>query len=139
MFQIKKNPISNNKILINCDIIDPNSNYRSKGEIIIEDDKIIDFGPNILLDYEQDKYEIIDCQNNIVCPGLIDLQVHFRDPGQTHKEDLITGSKAAVAGGITSVVCQPNTKPVIDNLDTIEYIKTRLMMKLIAIFIFTQL
>jgi dihydroorotase len=125
MFQTKKNPLNNNKILINCDIIDPDSQYRSKGEIIIENNKIIDFGKDILANYEQARYEIIDCKQNIVCPGLIDLQVHFRDPGQSNKEDLITGSKAAVAGGITSVVCQPNTKPVIDNLDTVEYIKSK--------------
>ncbi len=58
----------------------------------------------------------------MLCPGLIDIQVHFRDPGQTHKEDLITGSKSAVAGGITTVVCQPNTSPVLDNVTMIEYL-----------------
>ena len=123
VFQLKKT--SNDKILINCDIVDPATKYRKHGEIVIENDKISDFGSNLLKKYDDEKYEIIDCKGNIVCPGLIDIQVHFRDPGQNIKEDLITGSKAAVAGGITSVVCQPNTKPVIDNLDTIEYIKNK--------------
>ena len=111
------------KILTNCHIIDPATKYEQKGEIIIEAGRIIDFGPSLLDKYQQNGlYQLIDCQDNIVCPGLIDIQVHFRDPGQTHKEDLITGSKAAIAGGVTSVVCQPNTSPVIDNKMTLDYL-----------------
>lgn len=112
-----------NKILINCHIIDPKTKYEKKGEIVIKNGKIIDFGTNIQKNYNINNFDIIDCKNNIVCPGLIDIQVHFRDPGQTIKEDIVTGSKAAVSGGITSVVCQPNTNPVIDHTTTIEYLK----------------
>lgn len=54
--------------------------------------------------------------------GLIDLHVHFRDPGLTYKEDIETGSKAAAKGGFTTVCCMPNTKPVVDNVDTVKYI-----------------
>ncbi len=115
---------NNNKILINARIIDPKSNYDQMGEIIIENDKIIDFGTNLQKKYNKN-YKTIDCKNNVVCPGLIDLQVHFRDPGQLHKEDLVTGSKAASSGGITSVICQPNTNPVIDNLATIKYLEEK--------------
>ncbi|MBT4878417.1 MAG: dihydroorotase [Alphaproteobacteria bacterium] len=111
------------KILSNCLIIDPASKYEQKGEVIIDSGKIIDFGADLLSKYNQKgEFQIIDCKGNIVCPGLIDIQVHFRDPGQTHKEDLISGSKAAIAGGVTSVVCQPNTSPVIDNEMTLEYL-----------------
>ncbi len=65
---------------------------------------------------------VIDCIGLTVIPGLCDMHVHFRDPGQTHKEDIITGSEAAAAGGVTAVACMPNTSPVCDNAETIRYI-----------------
>jgi len=59
----------------------------------------------------------------VVCPGLVDIHVHFREPGQTHKETILTGSQAAAAGGFTTVVCMPNTVPPADNTGTVELIK----------------
>ena len=58
-----------------------------------------------------------------MCPGLVDLHVHFRVPGQTHKETILTGTQAAAAGGFTSVVCMPNTNPPADTAGTIQFIK----------------
>ncbi len=110
----------NNLNLINCNIIDPESNYNETGNIIITNGIIKEFGPNLKIDKN---IKTIDCNGKIVAPGLIDIQVHFRDPGQTNKEDIITGSKAAISGGVTSVVCQPNTKPTIDNTVIANYIK----------------
>ncbi len=105
----------------NARIIDPKSGYDKMGDLLTIGDKIADFGENILA---QDA-EIIDCQGHILAPGLIDIQVHFRDPGQTHKEDLISGSKSAVAGGITTVVCQPNTNPTLDSVLTFDYLRLK--------------
>ena len=68
---------------------------------------------------------IIDAAGLIAAPGLVDMHVHFREPGFTHKEDIITGAAAAAAGGVTTVVCMPNTKPVIDSAETVEYIANR--------------
>ncbi len=65
---------------------------------------------------------VIDAAGCYVMPGLIDLHVHFRDPGLTYKEDIETGSKAAAKGGFTTVCCMPNTKPVVDNVETVKYI-----------------
>jgi dihydroorotase len=65
----------------------------------------------------------IDAQGLVVCPGLVDIHVHFREPGQTHKETIGTGSRAAAAGGFTTVVCMPNTAPVADNAGTIQLMK----------------
>jgi len=73
---------------------------------------------------QESLYEkVIDTKGLFLTAGFIDIQVHFRDPGQTHKEDIISGSKAAVSGGVTCVVCQPNTAPTIDNLYVLDYLK----------------
>src|SRR5690242_2154698 len=67
----------------------------------------------------------IDATNLIVCPGLIDIHVHFREPGFSHKETIESGARAAAAGGFTTVVCMPNTSPTADNPSTIAWIKDR--------------
>jgi dihydroorotase len=66
--------------------------------------------------------EIIDADGMIVCPAFVDIHTHLRDPGQTYKEDLESGSKSAVAGGYTTLVCMPNTSPPIDTPHTAEYV-----------------
>jgi dihydroorotase len=117
-------PINPNKKIayINARIIDPETKFDKVGQLLTIGDKIADFGENIELPKDA---EIIDCGGNVLCPGLIDIQVHFREPGQTHKEDLSSGSKSAVAGGITTVVCQPNTAPVLDSVMTLEYLRLK--------------
>jgi dihydroorotase len=99
----------------NARIIDPKSGYDQLGELLTIGDKIADFGSKL----DAADAEIIDCGGNILAPGLIDIQVHFRYPGQTHKEDLTSGSMSAVAGGVTTVVCQPNTSPTIDSVEVL--------------------
>lgn len=66
--------------------------------------------------------EVIEASGKIVAPGLVDVHVHFRDPGYTHKEDIDTGAAAAAAGGFTTVVCMANTNPAIDNVETLDYV-----------------
>jgi dihydroorotase len=95
-------------ILKNCEIV--NFDNSIKGDILIEGDKIKQIG-NINVTADQ----TIDCSGKIVVPGLIDMHVHFRDPGLEYKEDIETGSKAAVAGGVTTCLPMANTKPVNDN------------------------
>lgn len=65
---------------------------------------------------------IIDAGGMVVAPGLVDVHVHFRDPGLTYKEDIHTGTRAAARGGFTTVVCMANTKPIVDNVDTLRYV-----------------
>ena len=92
-------------------LIDPGSDTDESLDIVIDGDKIVGMGKF----QKTEEYErIIDAKGKIVAPGLVDVHVHFRDPGLTYKEDLISGAAAAAAGGYTTVVCMANTKPVVD-------------------------
>lgn len=87
-------------------------------DILIVDDKIKNIGEK--LEYNAEK--IIDGTNLVLMPSLFDMHVHFRDPGLEYKEDILTGCNSALAGGVTGVVCMPNTKPPCDNPETVKYI-----------------
>lgn len=87
-------------------------------DVLISDGKISMVGEN--LPYGAD--EVIDGTDLVLMPSIFDMHVHFRDPGLTHKEDILTGCAAALAGGVTGVVAMPNTKPPCDNPETISYI-----------------
>ena len=95
------------KILIkNARII--NEGKTIEGDILINDKRIEKIAPSIS---DTEKAEIVDVKGKMVIPGIIDDQVHFREPGLTHKEDIATGSRSAAAGGVTSFMEMPNTKP----------------------------
>ena len=107
------------KLLIkNGNVIDPATNTDAVLDVLVEDGVIKAIAPSI----SDDADKVIDASGLVVAPGLIDMHVHFRDPGQTHKEDIKTGSKAAAKGGFTTVCCMPNTNPVIDSEETVKYI-----------------
>jgi dihydroorotase len=95
-------------------------------DILIDGNKIIKTGKDLEASLEADaKLQIIDATGQIVAPGLVDTHVHFRDPGFTYKEDIETGAAAAAHGGFTTVICMANTKPAVDNLDTLKYIQDK--------------
>lgn len=100
-------------------IIDPVSGKDFIGDLILENGTIKAVGERLNLDGCED---IIEAAGMAVAPGLVDVHVHFRDPGLTYKEDILTGAHAAAAGGFTTVVCMANTKPVIDNAETLQYV-----------------
>ncbi|MBN2068611.1 MAG: dihydroorotase [Opitutales bacterium] len=100
-------------------VIDPANDRDANGDIYAVDGMIVDQ----LSDVQKAAAEIIDAKGLVVSPGFVDIHVHFREPGQTHKETIATGSRAAAAGGFTSVVCMPNTSPAADNPGTIQRIK----------------
>lgn len=103
-------------------VIDPQSNLCEKRDVLIKDGKIERLEKTADKATDTSKYEVIDAQGCIVAPGLVDVHVHFRDPGFTYKEDIETGARAAVKGGFTSVVLMANTKPAVDNEDTVTYV-----------------
>ena len=87
-------------------------------DIFVSEGIIKRIGKNISEEYT----EVFDCTGLNVINGLFDMHVHFRDPGFTHKEDIITGTRSALAGGVTGVLCMPNTNPPVDNPETLKYI-----------------
>ena len=104
-------------LIKNGRIIDPKTKRDEIADIFIEEGIIKKIGKNINMEDE-----VIEAGGKIIAPGLIDVHVHFREPGFTYKEDIISGSKAAVRGGFTTVVCMANTKPAVDNIETLKYI-----------------
>lgn len=109
-------------ILKNGRVISPKNNFDCICDLKIEDGKIT----KIEKDINDNADKTIDCTNLIVAPGLIDMHVHFREPGFEYKEDINTGTKAALSGGFTSVAVMPNTNPVCDNEDTLNYINRKI-------------
>ncbi|HXQ81554.1 MAG TPA: dihydroorotase [Opitutaceae bacterium] len=99
-------------------IVDPASMRDSVGDLFVRGGRIVP----ALTPAERKRSRKIDGRGLVAVPGLVDIHVHFREPGQTHKETIATGSRAAAAGGFTTVVCMPNTAPPADNAGTIQYI-----------------
>jgi dihydroorotase len=112
----------NSLLLTGGRVIDPANHFDSAADVLIQDGKISAVGKNLSAPAGT---ETLDATGKIVCPGLIDLHVHLREPGQTAKENLATGTAAAARGGFTSVVCMPNTSPAIDNAGTVALIRER--------------
>lgn len=104
-------------------VIDPTNKIDKITDIFVDKGVISEIGDN--LELEGIDMEVIDASGKIVSPGLVDMHCHLRDPGQEYKEDIETGTRSAAMGGITSVACMPNTKPVIDSEAVVTYIKTK--------------
>ena len=109
-------------LIKNGRLIDPLSKRDEVVDIAIEDGKIKEIGK---IEKNENFQQIINAKGFIVAPGLIDVHVHFRDPGFTHKEDILSGAKSAARGGFSTVVCMANTKPVVDNVETLKYINEK--------------
>ncbi len=108
-------------LIKNSRVLDPETGLDKQLDILITEDKIFKIAGNL----PPEDHTVIDGTGLCTAPGLIDMHVHLRDPGQTHKEDILTGTAAAAAGGFTAVACMPNTKPVCDNLETLRYIQEK--------------
>lgn len=100
-------------------LIDPKSDKEGSFDVLTSGAKIVKIAKNI---DAPDDCKVIDASGKVVAPGLVDVHVHFRDPGFTQKEDIETGARAAAKGGFTSVVLMANTRPTVDNPDTLKYI-----------------
>ena len=108
------------KILIVNGLVYQNNEFVKK-DILVENDKIVKVAENLKDEVDR----TIDAKGKHVLPGFIDLHAHLRDPGQTHKEDIVTGTAAAAKGGFTTICAMPNTYPIVDNIATVEYIQRK--------------
>jgi len=123
-----------NKILFrNAKIIDGLTDDSYSSEILIIEGKIAEIKPDVTLPSDFDG-KILDLKNKLVFPGFLDLHVHFREPGREDEETLLSGAQAAMAGGFTAVCTMPNTQPVTDNREVIEFIFDEMKDQLVSVF-----
>ena len=112
-------------LIKNGRVVDPVSQTDEVMDVLIGDGMIARVEKDIPESELLEGTEVIDATGLCVAPGLVDAHVHFRDPGFTYKEDIESGAKAAAKGGVTTVICMANTKPVVDNVETLEYIQKK--------------
>lgn len=103
-------------LIKNGRVMDPKSGLDQVCDVLVEGKKILKIGQNL----EATDAQVLDASSLVVAPGLVDIHVHFREPGQTHKEDIHTGALAAAAGGFTTVVMMANTNPTISTVETLQ-------------------
>jgi dihydroorotase len=102
-------------------LIDPSQDRNERADLLIEEGRVAAIGSDLY----SGGHETLDMSGCLVCPGFIDLHVHFREPGQEYKETIATGALSAAAGGFTAVCCMPNTEPAIDDPSVIELIRSK--------------
>ncbi len=103
-------------LIKNGRVLDPKSGFDQIADVLVDGKRIVRIGQNL----DQDAEQVLDATGLVVAPGLVDIHVHFREPGQTHKEDIHTGALAAAAGGVTTVVMMANTNPTISDVPTLK-------------------
>ena len=110
---------------LNARLLDPETGLDTPGALLVQDGRIADLGADLFKDGAPSVSQVIDCDGMCLSAGLIDLRVQLREPGEEHKETIDTAGDAAAAGGVTAMVCLPNTDPVIDDVSVVEFIARR--------------
>ena len=110
---------------INARLLDPATGLDAPGALVTDGDTIVDVGAKLFTESPPAGVDIIDCHGKCLAPGLVDMRVQLREPGEEHKETIRSASLAASAGGVTAMVCLPNTDPVIDDVAGLEFIARR--------------
>lgn len=111
--------------LVNAHLLDPATGLDGPGGVLVSGEIIAEVGPGVTAKSVPAGTTVIDCGGKYLAPGIIDMRVQLRDPGEEHKETLATGGLAAVAGGVTSMVCLPNTDPILDDEAVLEFVARR--------------
>src|SRR5436190_22220235 len=115
-------------LIKNGSVIDPATNTDRVSDVLVADGRVAEVAPNL----SSSNAEVYDATGMIVAPGFIDMHVHLREPGFEHAENIESGSRAAAAGGFTSICCMPNTKPVNDSVTVTSYIVERARSKAVV-------
>jgi dihydroorotase len=110
---------------VNARLMDPATGRDTPGALLTLNGKIADLGENLFSGGVPDSIQTIDCNGHILAPGLIDMRVHLGEPGEEHKDTIASATAAAAAGGITTLICLPNTNPPIDDVSLIEFMARR--------------
>ncbi|MDX2224737.1 MAG: dihydroorotase [Rhodospirillaceae bacterium] len=110
---------------VNARIVDPASGFDGPGQLLTSGEEIAAVGAKLFEGKPPADAEVVDCQGYCLAPGLVDMRVQLREPGEEHKESLRSGGEAAVAGGVTTMVGLPNTAPIIDDEATVEFVARR--------------
>ncbi len=110
---------------VNARLLDPASGLDAPGTLLTDGETIADFGPDLFNDGVPDGVRVIDCEGSCLAPGLVDLRVKLGEPGEEEKETLASAGRAATAGGVTSMLCLPDTEPVIDDMSVVEFVARR--------------
>lgn len=111
--------------ILNARLLDPGSGLDAKGGLLVVDGHVAALGPQVKAAGLPDGAEIVDAGGHCLAPGLIDIRTQLREPGEEHKETIASAARAAAAGGVTTMVCLPNTDPVIDDVAGVEFIARR--------------
>ncbi|MFO0995326.1 MAG: dihydroorotase [Alphaproteobacteria bacterium] len=120
---------------INARLLDPATGLDERGALLTDGPLIADLGPGLFRDGVPEGITTIDCGGHCLAPGLVDMRVQLREPGEEHKETIETASRAAAAGGITAMVCLPNTEPLIDDVAVLEFVARRAReVRLVKVF-----
>lgn len=111
---------------INARLLDPAAGFDGVGGVLVSGERILDFGPGLFRPESlPEGTKVVDCGGHCLAPGLVDIRMQLREPGYEHKESVRGACWAAVNGGVTSMVCLPNTIPVIDDVATVEFVARR--------------
>src|SRR3954471_14121395 len=108
-------------LLANARVVDPSRDFDAVGDVLIADGTIRETRRGIGAAGVPEGTDVVNCSGKIVAPGLIDMRAFVREPGFSHRETLPPASQAAATGGITTIICQPDTSPVIDNSATVDF------------------
>ncbi len=117
-------------LIKNGRVVDPKSGFDQVADVLVDGKKVVKIADAI----EEAGAEVIDATGLVVAPGLVDIHVHFREPGQTHKEDIHTGALAAAAGGFTSVVMMANTNPTISDVETLKEVLASAAKEIVHVY-----
>lgn len=118
-------PLAPQTVFVNARLLDPASGLDAMGSLLVEGSRIVEFAPGLYETGLPALADVIDCEGHCLAPGLVDMRATIGEPGNEHKETLASAAQAAIAGGITTVACLPNTSPPLDDVPTLEFIARR--------------